>query len=220
MSNPDKENTSIAPTYFDRLIERWKETGKFLFAMLRPELTNHELPVPGLFFLYEDCYHTMLIGRFNAAIVLMGVLLEALMKERIRLKLGSDFRGAYGACLIKIQNKQLMEPEDLFFLRQFKDKIRNPYSHFDELQIVNGSFVPAWELKIDEMLPGKFEETLKSIKSGERKPFLARGSHPALRSIVKQEIDRKRAIQLFNKVYDFLCYFRERKSIFSIVHVH
>ena len=189
-----------------RYKENWTKNAEDIFLLLRPSLYIHDLPNPRLFFLYEDCYHTLLVGRYNASIVLMGVLLEALMKERIWLKLGIDFRGAYGACLKKIEDERLMKVEDIQFLRRFKDKVRNPYQHADEAQIVQGlGFVRAWpiELKRNATLQ-KLEKSLEEIKSGRLKPQLLPVDHPAIRPIIKQEYDRKHAIDLFNKVYDFL----------------
>jgi len=56
------------------------------------------LPNPRLLFLYQDCYQALLIGRYNASLVMMGVLLEAVMKERIELKLGEYFSKPFGPC--------------------------------------------------------------------------------------------------------------------------
>jgi hypothetical protein len=141
----------------------------------------------------------------------MGLLLEALMKERIRLKSGQDFKGAYGACIKIIEEQKIIDPKDLYFLRKFKDQIRNPYAHFDESKIVEGRIVKGWEIPFDELLnPEKFEKTFAAIKSGERKPLLLSATHPALRSVVKLTDDRRRAIALFNQVYDFLLAFRIR----------
>jgi len=119
-----------------RYTEEWKRNAEEAFPLLRPPLYVNDLENPRLYFLYENCYHTLLIGQYNASIVLMGVLLEALMKERIWLKLGIDFRGPYGACLKKIEREKLMDVKDIVFLRKFKDEIRNPYQHVDDAQIV------------------------------------------------------------------------------------
>jgi hypothetical protein len=188
----------------ERYIECWKSSAEELFPLLRPELTIMKLPVPGLYFLYEDCYHALLIGRYNASIVLMGLLLEALMKERIRLKTGEDLHGPFEQCLQEIRKRGLMEPRDIYFLRKFKEEVRNPYAHFDESEIVDGMVVPVWEIPTAELAPEKFVKVLNDIKSGRLKPRLLQATHPALRSIVKHTYDSKSAIILFNQVYDFL----------------
>jgi hypothetical protein len=188
-----------------RYVDTWKRNAKDVFPLLRPELSLPDLPIPTLFFLYEDCYHTLLIGKYNASIVLMGVLVEAIMKERIRLKLGIDFRHPYGPCLKIIEGKKFMEPEDIKFLRIFKNQVRNPYTHVDESQILEGLFVRVWPLELKEGFSLEmFEQFLENVESGQLEPKIVPANIPELRSIVKQTYDRKRAISLFNQVYDFL----------------
>jgi len=188
-----------------RYEDNWTRNAEEVFPLVRPPLYQDDLVNPRLFFLYEDCYHTLLIGRYNATIVLLGVLLEALMKERIELKLGTYFRGSYGDCLKKIEEKRLMDVKDIAFLRKFKDEVRNPYQHADEAQIVEGFFVKVWPIQIKGISLDKLERAFEDVKSGKLQPKILPASDiPAFRSVVKQEYDRRRAISLFNQVYDFL----------------
>jgi hypothetical protein len=189
-----------------RYEENWKKNAEELFPLLRPPLHQNDLDNPRLFFLYKDCYHALLIGKYNASIILMGVLLETIMKERIWLKLGIDFQHPYGNCLSKIESEKLMDPRDIFFLRKFKDKVRNLYVHANEAKILEGVFVPVYPLEFKgELSLEKLEESFKKVKTGQQKPKLLPASEvPAIRSVVKQEFDRRRAIGLFNQVYDFL----------------
>lgn len=188
-----------------RYRDDWKRNAEMVFALLRPELHLNDLPIPRLFFLYEDCYQTLLIGRYNAPIVLMGVLLEAIMKERIRLKLGVDLYGPYGACLEMIEKENLMELNDIRFLRKFKDEVRNPYQHADEKHILEGIFVHVWPLQFQGKISfEKLKKAIESVKSGQLKPVLMPANIPLVSSVVKQQYDRNRAINLFNQVYDFL----------------
>lgn len=201
-----------------RYQDNWKRNVEEIFPLLRPPLDQSHLANPRLFFLYEDCYYALLIGRYNASIVLMGVLLEALMKERIWLKLGINFRGSYAACLKKIEKERLMEVKDIRFLRKFKDKVRNPYQHADESKILQGLFVRVWPMKFEEGLSlKKLERFIENVKSGQLKPILLPAADiPAIRSVVKPAYDRKRAINLFNQVYDLLLvakvkYFKQKE---------
>ena len=136
----------------------------------------------------------------------MGVLLGSLMKERIWLKLGIDFNHDYGRCLEKIEKERLMDPRDILFLRRFKNTIRNLYVHDNEAKILEGVVVPVYPLEFKgEISLKKLEESFNRVKSGEQKPMLLSASEvPAIRSVVKLEFDRRRAIALFNQVYDFL----------------
>ena len=115
-----------------RYIDTWKNHAEEIFPTLRPEMWQSDLPIPKLFFLYEDCYHTLLIGKYNASIIIMGVLLEALMKERIMLILGIEYTRPFDACLRVIEKNRLMNVDDICFLRKFKNEVRNPYQHADD----------------------------------------------------------------------------------------
>ncbi|HLB71390.1 MAG TPA: hypothetical protein VJJ51_10140 [Candidatus Methanoperedens sp.] len=190
----------------ERYKENWNNNADEIFVLVRPELSQGDLVNPRLFFLYEDCYHTILIGRYNASIIMMGVLLETLMKERINLKLGGYFEGEYGPCLKKIKVERLMDAEDIVFLRWFKNEVRNPYQHANEAEILQGVLVPVWPIQFEgEISLEKLSKAIKDTKSGRLKPKLLPAAEiPAFRSIAKQAYDRKRAIELFNQVYDFL----------------
>lgn len=189
-----------------RYIANWRKNAEDVFALIRPPIYQDELANYRLFSLYEDCYFNLLIGKYNAAIVLMGVLLEAIMKERIHLKTGKDFRGSYGNCLKAIEERKLMQARDVWFLKKFKNEIRNSYQHSDESRILRDVFIPVWPLQFEGGITlKKLESALQSIKSGELKPkILPVADEPAFRSIVKVEFDRIHAIDLFNQVYDFL----------------
>jgi hypothetical protein len=201
----------------------WNDTSTFLFAILRPEFPEHLHLEIGLHQLLDDCYYTLLIGRYNASIVMMGVFLEALMKERIRLKTGLDFTEPYAQCIDrlmgikrvrkkgvekirKVGNGYLIEPKDIQFFRNFRER-RNTYAHFDEVKAVGNKTMRTWEFpssnKVDESTIKVIDTTLNEIKTGVRKPKITPAIHPALRSIAKLESDRKDSVILFNQVYDF-----------------
>ncbi len=205
-----------------RYQEMWKDNSAFLFAQLRPELPNNVMLEHGLKELLQDCYQTLLIGRYNASIVMMGIFLEALMKERIRLKTGKDYTKDYGKCIDKamgiersgkgkiksLSHGSLIESNDVRFLDKFRRTVRNTYTHFDETKVVDGRIIKAWEIPVEDIANIlKFDAIMKEIKTGERKPLLLHATHPALRSVSKMYTDRMTAISLFNAVYDFtLCF--------------
>jgi hypothetical protein len=200
--------------------ETWKNNSDFLFALLRPELPSTITLDPGLKALYQDCYQTLLIGRYNASIVMMGVFLEGLMKERIRLKTGKDFPKPYGQCVDRLMGIKrlkerieragdgcnLIESKDITFLDRFRDKVRNVYAHFDEAKVVDGRIMQAWEIPLDFSQPAvlpKLKTAIEEAKAGKRKPMLLDAKHPALRSVSKFQSDPMTAVRLFNLVYDF-----------------
>jgi len=193
-------------TPLGRYSEMWKENSEKIYPYLRPDIYQDEMPNPRLFFLYEDCYVNMLIGRYNAAIVLMGVLLEALMKERIHLKTGVVFKGAYGPALSEIEIKNLMQMGDIRFLREFKDSVRNLYQHADIEEILRGTYVRVWPIQFEgELTAEKLKKAHEQAKDGKIKPLLLPAANfPAFAAIIKQKRDRAISIMLFNRVYDFV----------------
>jgi hypothetical protein len=189
-----------------RYEREWSKNANDIICFLRPPLYQPDLNNPRIFFIYQECYHTLLIGKYNASLILMGTLLETIMKERIFLKLNIDLQKPFGACLQKIENEHLMNAMDILFLRRFKDRIRNPYTHADEAQILSGIMVPVWPIALpkDFTLKG-IEEQMSNIQSGKQKPRLMVASEvPAIRPVIKQGFDKKRAIAEFNAVYDFM----------------
>lgn len=200
-----------------RYQENWKRLSEKNFIMLMPPLSQSDIGIPRLFWLYEDCYHCLLTGRYNATIVLMGVLLEAIMKERLHLKLGSNFdKLSYGKCLKKIIQMRFMEINDIKFLLRFKNKVRDVYQHSNETEITKGLSAPilAFEFK-GPLTIEKIQEANEGARSGRLKPTrVSTNELPFLKSIVKQKIDETSAISLFNEVYQFLVcakmvYFKE-----------
>jgi hypothetical protein len=200
-----------------RYHETWKDLSSFLFCVLRPELPSNVFLELGLKELLQDCYQTLLIGRYNASIVMMGVFLEALMKERIRLKTGVDFKEPYAKCVDKLmgikRNKgrietlshgSLIEMQAVIFLDRFREK-RNMYQHFNEAEVVKQQIHEAYEIPFENaaQFVASLDETIKQINEGNRKPMLLSAAHPALRSMSKLQVDRKTAFELYNNVYDF-----------------
>ncbi len=176
----------------------WYTKAEEIFPFLRPEPIINDLPNPRSLFLYQDCYQTLLIGRYNASIVMMGVLLEVITKERIEHKLGEYFSEPFGPCLKKIESHKLMRQVHIFFLRKFKNSVRNPYQHADEVDIMKCIFIPVWPIKFEnEFSAEKMEKFISDIESGKAKPkFLPVSDIPAIRSIAKQSYDRNKAIVL------------------------
>src|SRR3989344_6482693 len=189
----------------NRYFKEWKKNAEGIDVFLRPALYQQDLSNPMLFNLYEDCYHTLLIGRYNASIVMMGILLEALMKERIILKTNKELGKSYGTSLNVIKDLKLMSQDHITFLEKFKNDIRDLYQHSNEKEIVKGKVIRTWRIDINKDKPLESIKTgVKDVKQGKISPVLIPSTEPVVRSVVKQEHDKKMAIVLFNEVYDFL----------------
>ena len=136
---------------------------------------------------------------------MMGILLEALMKERIILKTNKELGKSYGTSLNVIKDLKLMSQDHITFLEKFKNDIRDLYQHSNEKEIVKGKVIRTWRIDINKDKPLESIKTgVKDVKQGKIRPVLIPSTEPVVRSVVKQEHDKKMAIVLFNEVYDFL----------------
>lgn len=193
----------------------WNENADKTFFLLRPELNPIDLANPKLFSLYMDCYQTLLSGRYNASIVMMGLLLEAIIKNIYFLKFGTECTKPFGPCLQEIQKHKLMNKDEIKYLNNFKNEIRNPYQHVDDGYILKNVKIPVWPIKFEK--PEELISQIEKMKAGDTKPTMMSASEePAIQPIIKNEYDSKKAIVLFNTVYDFLVlcnnkYFNQRE---------
>jgi len=182
---------------------QWKESTINAFYLLRPELNSCDLFDPELFSLYLDCYQTLLIGRYNASIVMMGLLVEKIAENVLYLKLGKYVKGPLGNRLNVIEENNLMDLNDIRFISNFKDRIRNRYQHLDYKKILEGIECPVWKFNYTDA-----EDMLSKIekcKSGEIAPTLVDVSEMrALWAMYKEKYDSEIAITLFNEIYDFM----------------
>ncbi len=188
------------------LFEGWEKNADKIIPYLRPPLNQDLFPIPKLLGLYHDVYSNILIGRYSASIVLMGVLLEAVVKERIRITTGKDYREPFGPCIKKLRKEELMRIDEIHFLTAFKNKIRNPYQHIDDYEILKDKYFPIWPIRFkDEISIEKLENCLTKIKRGEIEPkYLHAADIPAIRGMARGMHDKQIAIHLFNEVHDFL----------------
>lgn len=186
--------------------EEWNENSKRVLWNIRPAFNQNEIGNPRLYFLYMDCYHTLLVGRYNASIVMIGVLVEVILKEIIRVRTGEEFKKPFGPCLQKIIKNKLMTESEIKYLKEFKNKIRNPYQHGDDGEILKDIKVPIWPIKFkNENNVDGLKSFLEKINSGTIKPVFVPASEVlAIRPLSKQSHDQNKAIKLFNEVHDFL----------------
>lgn len=186
--------------------KEWSENARKVLWNIRPAFNQNDVGNPRLYFLYMDCYHTLLVGRYNASIVMMGVLVEAILKEIILLATGEEFKNELGPCLKKISDNGLMTNNEISFLKQFKNHIRNPYQHANDREILEGTKYPVIPFKRksgssnDDLL-----HFLEKVNAGLIKPiYVSASDSPALRPFSKQAYDPHKAVELFNEIHDFL----------------
>ncbi len=153
-----------------------------------------------------DCYQTLLIGRYNAAIVMMGVLVEAILKEIILLQTGKEFKKELGPCLKKISADKMMSESEIQYIWTFKNKKRNLYQHAADGEILEGTTYPVIPFKWksgsshDDLI-----HFLEKVNAGLIKPIYVSASESrALCPLSKQAYDMRKAVELFNEIHDFL----------------
>lgn len=205
MVEDDESQEGLYPE-LERLFHIWKENADEIYPFLRPPLTQDYIPVPKLLEYYHDVYNSLLIGRYSASIVLMGVLLEAVVKERIRITTGEDYRKPFSPCIDKLKKDKLMRNDDIFFLTRFKNKIRNPYQHVDDYEILKDKLFPIWPIKFkDDVDINKLKNLIHEVKKGGIEPkYLHAAEIPAIRGPVRCMYDKRIVVDLFNEIHDFL----------------
>lgn len=164
------------------------------------------------------------LGLGSSAIVLMGVLLEATLKEIIFFKEGKEFidlvreeNADFGQAIKYCREKDYITEKEGVMLGQFRDDIRNKYQHHNVNAIAKNYAIGGVkiDMKEGESPIKKMEEALAGLKSGEIKYEMYDQSE--LRSfadVLKVEvIDKRRAIPLFLQVHEFLI--KKAKQFFA-----
>jgi hypothetical protein len=115
-------------------------------------LPKEDLPFmePHLRSIYYQIYFLIAYGFYDASIVLVGIFLESITKEKLFIggvldeKLENmDFGSAISEC----KRRKSLSSEEITFLQEKKEKIRNPYLHNNQIKIAEGKEVVGWEIK-------------------------------------------------------------------------
>lgn len=189
----------------EELSENWKKHAENIFPLMMV-LEPHDIEDCHIYSCYKDVYQTLFIGRYTASIILMGVLLEAIVKERIRLKTGKYFKGSLGNALNELRNKKLMDNWDIIYLKNLKDEIRNPYQHVDDEMILKNKYLQHFPLEFKNENPdlAKIMKLVDDAVSGKIQPTTIPADTPEIRKIAKERISKKLALILFNNITEFL----------------
>src|SRR3989344_7624578 len=135
-------------------IELGKKKDSFLKTL--DKLPNKELPFmePHLRALYFETYFLLAQEFYNASLVLMGILLENIVKEKLFIEGVKDeelekmnFGQTINKC-VKILNSQ-----ELDFLKKKKEELRNPYAHYNKMKLSEGIYFPGWKIPSNEIVP-------------------------------------------------------------------
>ncbi len=189
------------------------------FLKTLDKLPNKELPFmePHLRALYFETYFLLAQEFYNASLVLMGILLENIVKEKLFIEGVKDeeleemnFGHAINKC------EKILSNQELEFLKKKKEELRNPYAHYNKMKLSKGIYFPSWKIPSEEIAP-RLIALDKRVKKGEltesqARKELIRGIKPELMSskefrpmaqIAKSEKEKRSAIDIFLEINKF-----------------
>jgi len=134
--------------------------------------------------------------------------MEVTLKEIIFLKTGELKKGTLGKALDFAYKNKLIHDEDFKFLLQFKNQIRDPYTHRDFRKILGYHVIPVWQIPTgkgpDELIKN-LQKTQAGIKSGKYPPqFIDAASSSVTATLAKEQVDEPNAIHWAWMVYSEL----------------
>jgi hypothetical protein len=142
----------LSKIYIDKekLIESEAVILKDVMSKMLDKLPTDELPFmePHLRALYFETYFLLAKGFYNAPLVLMGILLENIVKEKLFMEGIKDEELEnmnFGEALKKV--KPFLSDEENKFLTDKKENLRNPYAHFNKMKLSEGVYIPSWKIE-------------------------------------------------------------------------
>jgi len=204
----------------DKLIEIELRNLKTKLNENLDKLPNEELPFmePHLRALYFQTYFLIAYGFYNASLVLCGILLEVITKEKLfngGVKDGELEGMNFGGAISKCRSMSILDEDELEFLEFKKDELRNPYAHHNKMKLTKGKYVPTWEVP---NIVDKIKELDKLITKGDiteeqARKELVKGINPTLKSskefrpiaqLIKSEEDKHKVIPIFLEIDKFV----------------
>lgn len=200
---------------------------KKTIAINLQNLPNEEIPLmeSHLRALYFQTYYLLALGFYNASLVLCGILLESLTKEKLHIEGVSDeniekmdFRESI------IKSKNILNSDEISFLESKKNDLRNPYTHYNMMKLSKGIYYPTFEIKNVNIVE-KLKELHGLVKQGKLTEAQARqklieGISPVLKSskefrpiaqLAKSQIEEEGyALKTFLEVDKFVRDFSEK----------
>ena len=210
----------------NELIEKDLENLKVKLSENLDKLPNEELPFmeSHLRALYFETYFLIAYGFYNASLVLCGILLETITKERLfneGVKEEELERITFGNAISKCKSMGVLNKEELAFLELKRDELRNPYAHYNKIKLTEGKYVPTWEVpniveklkELDELVKkGEIteEQARKELVKGIKPAFKDSKDFRPLAQIIKSEDDKNKTIPIFLEIDKFVRDFATR----------
>src|SRR3989344_2164921 len=188
------------------------------------KLPNEELPFmePHLRGLYFETYFLLANGFYNASLVLCGILLESIIKEKLFIDGTKDEdleKINFGVALNKI--KLFISDEEFKFLDDRKLRLRNPYAHYNKMKLSEGIYFPAWTIEnpVQKLIALQERVNKGELTEAQARQELIKGVEPELMSskefrpisqIAKCEKEKSQVTDIFSKIDVFIREFTEK----------
>ena len=184
------------------------------------KLPQGELPFmePHLRSLYYQAYFLLAYGFYNASIIMCGILLESILKEKLFNDGLTDKeieKMDFGCVIQECKQRKNLSNEELSFFIDNKNNVRNPYVHYNQIKLTEGKFVVSWEIKdaINKLLALGERVKKGEITEEQARIELIKGIEPQLvdsttfrpvAQAVKGEEDKENALSIFREVDKFV----------------
>lgn len=203
-----------------KLIESELIRTKDILSKMLDKLPNEELPFMEnhLRALYFETYFLLAEGFYNAALVLCGILLETVIKEKLFIEGIKDENLEninFGQAINKCKEKDFLTDEEISFLEDKKEKLRNPYAHYNKIKLSKGIYFHGWKIEnpveklkeLGERVKGgeiTEEQARKELIKGVPAELISSEELRPLSQIAKSEMERKGAVNIFLEIDKFV----------------
>lgn len=160
----------------------------------------------------EEAWFCIATGRHNAGIILLGVFVEAVLQEVLWVHRYEVFRGELASLASYLRHERLVDSKLLHFVDEFRIQIRNRWQHQKDHEIVEGQPVMGALISVDQTrVAESLIEAVKEVTEGTRPMSrMTTREHPALRSVIKMQMDQSISIPLFNAVWTWTLFVNSR----------
>jgi len=210
----------------EELIGRELENMKVNLTKNLDKLPNEELPFmeSHLRALYFQSYFLLAYGFNNASIVLDGILLESVTKEKLFMDGISDEKLEqmnFAQAIRKCKEMGILSESELVFLEEKNKLIRNPYAHYNQFKISEGIYFPTWKIEnpVEKLISLQERVNKGELTEVQARQELIKGVKPELMSskefrplgqIVKSEKEKIDSIDIFLEIDKFIRKFAEK----------
>ena len=208
----------------EKLIENELANTREIMSKTLDKLPNKELPFmePHLRSLYFETYFLLAKGFYNASLVLMGILLENVIKEKLFMEGTKDEeleKINFGVALTKI--KPFISDEEFKFLDDRKLRLRNPYAHYNKMKLSEGIYFPVWTVEnpVQKLIALQERVNKGELAEAQARQELIKGVEPKLMSskefrpisqIAKSEKEKSQVTDVFLEIDGFVREFAEK----------